>query len=167
MDLIDIAKLLEVSLREFSPEDRENFLRLVYSLYYLGLSSKIWIFRKPLAWKKQYWFAEDVAKIIHLVNNIEGRKEQAINLTSTSIRTPNMEKLLKELGLLNQKIDESLKDLLIEKIISPNISVLFSVVIADMMLSQKRKYTIQFWATFLISTLSAVATILIAYIGIR
>jgi len=160
---MEVVKTLE-SFTSLCPDCGEDLLHLVHSLYYLGLGGKMWVFRRPKLWREQYRFAEDLAKIVQLVYGKNQRGEK-VELAASFFQTQKMRNLLEKYGLLDNELERSLDRLLLEKVVRPNEAFLYAVVIADMLLAERRRYTIQFWTTFLIGVLSVVATIVAAYIG--
>lgn len=158
------VEVLELFL-SLCPDCKRDFLRLVHSLYCLGLSGKMWAFRRPKLWLEQYRFAEDLAKIVQLVYEKKQRDGQKVNLADTFFQTQKMRDLLEKYKLLNGELESSLETLLLEKVIQPNEVFLYAVMTADVLLAERRRYTVQFWTTFLIGVLSITATIIGAYIG--
>lgn len=170
MDVIEVLKLSADELNDKNTDKgKRELLRLVHSLYYLGLSKKLWIFRRPKVWQDQYKFAEDLAKVVQLVLSRKAGDEEegGIYLSSSYFQTRRMRKILKVHHLLDRKFEASLEDLLLEQVVAPNEIFLYAVVVADMLLAERRKYTIQFWTTFFIGVLSVVATIVVALIQLR
>ena len=144
---------------------RDELLRLIHSLYHLGLNGKMWVFKRPQLWQEYYKFAEDLSKIIQLTFHKNQQDMQKIELSASIFQSKKMRDLLEELNLLDRELEDSLKELLLERVIAPNEAFLYATVIADMLLAERRRYTIQFWTTLLIGILSAVGTIVAAYIG--
>lgn len=160
---MEVIEILKFSLSLCS-NCSDSLLRLIYSLYYLGLGGKMWAFRRPKLWREQYRFAEDLAKIVQLVYNNKDRGGK-IKIASFFFQTQKMRGILKEYDLLDKELESALERLLLEKVVQPNEVFLYATVVADMLLAERRRYTIQFWTTFLIGVLSVTATIVAAYIG--
>ena len=161
---MEVTEILKFYLG-FCNNRKQDLLRLVNSLYHLGLNGKLWVFKRPKLWNGQYKFAEDLSRVVQLLSEKEQETSQSVILSASYFRTKKMSNLLKKHELLDKELDNSLRELLKEKVIAPNDIFLCAAVIADMLLAERRRYTIQFWTTFLVGVLSVMATIVAAYIG--